>query len=220
MRSAAAAAALGAALALAPAASAATVDVGKTCYAEGNRIRLEATGFTPSGGVDLTLERADGEVLERSREAQAEPDGRVLGWYGLAGETGWFRATQTRFRMTLRLVDRTDTSIVARTDFVFSRWNVGVSGGRIRPNRPTRVVAVGYTAAIGRPLYAHYVRRGRRVHTLRLGVLRGRCGDLRVRLARGFPFRPVARGRWRVIFNTSPVDLTVDDSIVHRVRVR
>ena len=230
MRSTAVLGALGATLALAPAASAATsVTVGKTCYAEGDRIAINGQGFTPDGGVDLSLERGP-NVLERSSEPLADSSGAVSGRYGLEVETGFFNGTETRFDMTLRLVDRTrrdagqpleSPDVTATTTFIFSRWNVGLRGpaGKVHPARPLGINAVGYTNAIGKRLYVHYVRNGRRVHTRRLGILRAPCGDTRTRLSRGFPFRPVARGRWRVVFNTSRVNHRAADSVAHRTRV-
>ena len=136
--------------------------------------------------------------------------------------------------MTLRLVDQTRQSqgqppespdVTATTSFIFSRWNVGVRtrGGKISPRRSASVRAVGYTNAVGRPLYAHWLRNGKRVHTRRLGILRGPCGDRQVRLSRGFPFRPVAPGSYQVTFNSSRTDPRARDSIVHkatRVRTR
>ncbi|MDQ3741484.1 MAG: hypothetical protein M3320_03140 [Actinomycetota bacterium] len=207
MRSVAPAALAAAALVLALAAPAfgAELTVPRTCYAEGDRIPVDGRGFTPSGKVRLSLERADGTVLEATDDPVAEPDGSVSGGYGVDNETGWFDRTQSRFQMTMRLVDQTDTSITASTSFIFSRWSVGVRtvGGRIHPSRPVSLNPVGYTTAIGKPLYGHWMRNGRRAHTRRLGVLRGPCGDLRTRLKRGFPFRPVLPGRYEVRFSTS-----------------
>ena len=238
MRSAAVLGAIGATLAFAPAASAATaVSVAKTCYAEGDRIAINGSGFTPGGGVDLTLERG-ATVLERSSEPRAEPDGlqpegpdgSVVGRYGLDNETGFFQGNETRFDMTLRLVDRSrrdagqpleSPDVTATTTFIFSRWNVGIRApaGKVHPARAVGMNAVGYTNAIGRRLYVHYVRRGRRVHTRRLGILRAPCGDMRARLSRGFPFRPVARGTWSVVFNSSRTNHRAADSVAHRTRV-
>jgi hypothetical protein len=123
--------------------------------------------------------------------------------------------------MTLRLTEVANPSLTAATTFIFSRWNVGISAvrGRIHPARPAGILAVGFTNAVGKPLYAHWVRNGRRVHTRRLGVLRGPCGDLRKRLRVGFPFRPVARGAWEVRFSPSRTN-TTRSAIRHRTRVR
>jgi hypothetical protein len=207
-RALAAAAAL--ALALPGVAAAATVEVAEECYAEDDEIDVRGTGFTPNGDVRLALERASGEVLETSTDPVANAEGAVVGEYKVKAETGWFGRTQTRFDMTLRLTDQTDPTTVATTSFIFSRWNVGVRtvGGRIQPNRPAAFNAVGFTTSVGKPLYAHWLRNGRRVFSKRLGVLRGPCGDVKARLARGFPFRPVRRGSYQVRFTPSRTNLS------------
>jgi hypothetical protein len=213
-------------LALAPAASAATaVTVEKRCYAEGDRIAINGTGFSPDGGVDLSLERATREVLETTGDPVAGPDGTVGGSYGVDNETGWFEGQQTRFDMVLRLVDRArrdagqpleSPDVTATTSFIFSRWNVGIAaaGGKIRPGRPFRYRAFGYTNAVGKPLFAHWVRGRRRMATKRLGVLSGPCGDRSGRVRRGFPFRP-RRGSYRVNFNSSRTNAFARDTISH-----
>lgn len=200
-----AAAALAALLLVPAAAQAATVGVPNRCYAEGDPIDVAGTGYTPNGDVRLALERANGEVLESTDDPVAGADGAVKGDYTVKEETGWFGKAQSRFEMTIRLTDLTDQTITASTSFIFSRWSVGVRtvGGRIHPSRPASLNPVGYTTAVGKPLFAHWMRNGRRVHTRRLGVLRGPCGDLRTRLARGFPFRPVRPGRYEVRFSPS-----------------
>jgi hypothetical protein len=230
---AAAVAAVAAALTVAPAAGAAvSVDVGgKRCYAEGDQIEVNGAGYTPNGDARLTLERANGEVLESTEEPRAADDGTVRGAYQVDDETGWFSPTQSRFEMVLRLVDltrlregrpATDPEVGATASFIFSRWSIGVRtrGGRIHPRRPVRLSPVGYTNAIGRALYAHWMRNGRRVHTRRLGILRGPCGDLTRRLSRGFPFRPVRPGSYTVRFSTSRTSTTRSAIIVRAVRVR
>jgi hypothetical protein len=233
LRSAAAAVAVAtAALGAAPVASAAvTVDAGgKRCYAEGDTIAVNGTGYTPGGPARLSLERADGEVLESTEEPRADDAGAINGGYTVDDETGWFAAAQSRFEMVMRLVDltrlregrpETDPEVTATTSFIFSRWAVGVRtrGGRIHPRRPVTLTPVGYTNAIGRPLFAHWMRNGRRVHTRRLGLLRGPCGDLRSRLARGFPFRPVPAGSYSVRFSTSRTDTRRSAITVRAARV-
>ena len=204
---------------LAPAstATAAEVTAQKRCYAEGDDIDVAGTGFTANGQVRLTLER-DGRALVDTSEPRADAQGALRGNYGVRNETGWFTGSETRFDMTLRLTDVTNASITASTAFIFSRWNVGIRarGGRIHPRRSFRMTAIGYTNGIGKSLYAHWVRKGRVRKTMRMGTLRGPCGDATRTVRRGFPFRPVAAGTWRVTFNTSRTDARARDSIVHR----
>jgi hypothetical protein len=234
LRSAAAVAAAAAALALAPAAAQAAVSAdagGKRCYAEGDTIAVSGLGYTPGGKIRLTLERAaTGEVLEQSEAPTAEDDGSVSGGYGVDDETGWFSSSQSRFQMTLRLVDLTrlsqgrpadDPDVSATSSFIFSRWAIGVRtvGGRIHPKRPVNLNPVGFTNAVGKPLFGHWMRNGRRVFTKRLGTLRGPCGDLKTRLSRGFPFRPVRAGTYEVRFSPSRTNTKRSAIAVRAARV-
>ena len=195
-----------AALVAAPStARAAEVKVGKACYAEGDTIEVSGTGFSAEGPVALALARGT-TPLHFSLDPLASPQGVVAGEFKLEGETNWFRRSETRFPLTVTLRDQRFPEVQASTTLPFSRWNVmvdGVAQGAIYPHLRTRIRAVGWTHAIGDTLYAHYVRRGRRFHTLRVGVIRGPCGDVSRTLPRGFPFRPVAPGLWEVFFNTS-----------------
>ena len=218
---------IAAALVLPSAALGATsVSVARQCYAEGDTIEVTGGGFTPSGKVTVSLERGTAVLEKDEQNPQAEADGTLSGGYTVANETGWFEATETRFDMTLRALDQTRASsgqppespdVSATTSFIFSRWNVGIRaiGGKIHPKRPVTVNAIGYTNAIGKPLYAHWLRGRKRVYTKRLGLLKGPCGDRKVRLSKGFPFRPVARGSYTVSFNSSRTDPRAQDSIVH-----
>ncbi len=201
--------------ALAAPAAAAQVQALKPCYVSAGEeyesreaIELRGTGFTPNGDVRLALERASGDVLEETSEPVADQQGVVSGGYKVDDETGWFGSTQTRFDMTLRLTDRTDPTLVATTSFIFSRWNVGLRtvGGKFHPKRPASLHVIGYTGFVAKPIYAHWMRNGKRVFTKRLGVLRAPCGDLKTRLSRGFPFRPVPAGSYQVRFTPSRTD--------------
>jgi hypothetical protein len=213
--------AIGVALAaamLAPAARAAEVTVATPCVAEGDAVGLRGSGFTPGARVRLTMERGPGpRTLVDTTEPAADGAGVVAGNYQLENETGWFGAEETRFAMTLRLFE--SAAVNAATTFTFSRWNVGYTG-RLAPGRAVTLSAVGFTQAVGRPLYAHYVRRGRRVRSVRLGVLRGPCGDRRVRLRDAFPFRPVAAGAWAIRVNARRRDPGARDTVVLPARVR
>jgi hypothetical protein len=209
---------LGGVLGFVPGAQAAQVSVGARCYAEGDEIALSASGFTPGAPVLLAVSRSAGPPLRVSPTPVADQAGRVSGTYGIEDETGWFGRDEWRFRMTLTLAERDRPQVRAAARFWFSRWDVRVRapGGRLRPRRPAIFEATGFTGSRGKALYAHWVRRGERRHSRRLGVLEGRCATLRVQLDRGFPFAPVLPGTWQVAFNTSPTDPRAPGTIVQR----
>jgi hypothetical protein len=84
-------------------------------------------------------------------------------------------------------------------------------------------VAVGWAWATGHTLYAHYVRRGRVVHTARVGVLDAPCGDARATM-REFPFRPVPAATYIVQFDATRAyhapGEDIESYVYYRVRVR
>ena len=209
---------LAGALGVPPIAGAANVGVAERCYAEGDEIELNASGFTPDAPVVLGLQRAGGPVLKLTATPRADEAGRVSGTYGVENDTGWFTGEETRFRMTLSLAERDRPRTKASARFWFSRRDVRVRtrGGRLRPGRPAILEATGFTSGRGRPLYAHWVRGSERRHTRRLGVLQGACATLTARLPRGFPFTPVLPGTWHVAFNTSPTNPRAPGTIVQR----
>ena len=174
------------ALAGASPAEASEVAVGRSCYAEGGTITVRGTGFSPAGPVAVGILRGRTQLVE-SLDPLADPEGRVSGRLALARNTGWFRPRQTRFTAALYLRDLQLPGVFSVTVFTLSRWTVLLEGRRLR--------AVGWTHAVGRPLYAHHVVGGRRIRTVRLGVLRGACGDLRA------PMPRMTGGR--VVFGTS-----------------
>lgn len=214
---------------IAATAHAATLSVPRACYAEGDRIDLAGSGFTPLVHTRLTLARADALAgappLRISEDPVADAAGRVNGAYAVEERTGWPADGEERFRMRLTLTDLLTPRIAASTEVWFSRWTVSVAtsgSGRLAPRRPAALRAAGFTGDAGRPLFAHYTREGgARVRTVRLGTLEGACGTLTARLERGFPFRPVPAGTWHVAFNTSPDDPRAEGTIMQRAaRVR
>jgi hypothetical protein len=60
--------------------------------------------------------------------------------------------------------------------------------------------------------------RDQRIKSVRIGALRGACGDLTTRI-RQFPFRPVAAGAWTIYLTGSQVFDERDMWIRYRVRV-
>ena len=191
-------AALAAALMAAPAAAAADLEVARGCDAEGDALTVAGSGFTPTGPVTLGILRGR-TLLDETLDPLADTEGRVRGTFSLPTDSGWFQPRQRRFGAVVFLRDQQRLLNFDLTSITLSRWTVmvdGVAGRRIAPGRPTAITAVGWTHAVGEPLYAHHVVGGRRRRTVRLGVVRGACGDLRATLP------PLAGGR--VVFGTEP----------------
>jgi hypothetical protein len=189
----------------APAASAApTLSTDRECYgADRDTVALSGSGYTPGGAITL-LFGGRGQFLIREATADASgafafklpaPTLETLGY------TDMFRAP-----MTVTATDETQDQFAAAEvtltgyDVYVKPWaTMGPAAGR--PRHMTVFDALGWTT-LGDRLYAHYLRGGKLVRTVRLGSLTGPCGDLRVRM-REFPFRPVPAGRYRVQFDTT-----------------
>ena len=196
--------------ALAVPASAATVRIDRSCVAEGERATFTGD-VAPNATPRLTLSRAGRPPLVSATGPVADAAGRVTWVYGFARRTTWFDSGERRFRMTVRLDDATTSMTFARRDV-----RVTAPGGRIAPNRAATIRADGFASQRGKRLYAHWLRGGKRRATRSLGRLRGACGTLTRRLARGFPFRPVDPGTWHVALNTSRTNPRAPGTIVQR----
>ena len=199
-----------------------SITVDRQCYTSGEPIHISGSGFTPAGGVsllfnldlghdplqlgatsttalfsgtiDLTVRAPDADRRLQQQVALSAYDDR------LDEQDDDQRATsaQTRFWISQRRV-------VARP-WMRRRTPHG------QPRRRVSFHAVGWEAAGGGTLYAHYLRGARLadhrliggtlVRTVRMGSLSGPCGDLTVTM-REFPFRPVAAGDWAVDFSTT-----------------
>jgi hypothetical protein len=201
----------------APAHAAPGVGVEHRCYAEGDSIGIRGYGFTAGSPIRLTLERRASAPLVDTSDPVADPNGIVTGSYQLETDTGWFEGDESRFTLTLRMAESAE--MAAATTFTLSRWNVDVDG-TFAPGRAVTLNALGFTQAVGKTLYAHYVRGGKRVKTIKLGTAKGPCGNRKVHLSDAFPFDDVAPGEWRIRVNAARTDPTARDTIVIPVRVR
>jgi hypothetical protein len=117
-------------------------------------------------------------------------------------------------------VPATSPDAAASTQVTFSRFGIFVAtagGAAIRPRTPIRFRAVGWTTAVGRPLYLHYVRGRRIVRSVRLGALAGPCGTVTKTLQRAFAFRPVPAGRYRLLFSTSLTNPVREPAVLSRL---
>ena len=187
-----------------------TLTADQPSYAVGRDLMtLSGAGFTPSGQVDVFVRRLGGDAGTFS--VSAGPTGAfvarvrvpALEWFGL------------RFWEAKRLpVIANDTALQAANPSLgpeqvatwvtplFTDWGVRVrdfADGTARPRHMTTVMAMGWLSE-GKTLYAHYVRNGHLVKTVRVGALTGPAGNV-TRHMREFPFRPVAAGQYRVQFD-------------------
>lgn len=185
--------ALVAALAAAPAASAATLTTDTRCYQETQEVVLNGTGYAPLATISVSLDsnplgtaQADANGSFQRKFATPElPAGTREAVYTLSA-TDRVNEAVTRYRSTKVFADFTPSS----GDPTRLRVRFGVAGFGL--SRPKATV------------YLHYVFKstGQVRRTIRLGNVRGTCGVIRrTKMRRLFPFAP-SRGTWILQFDT------------------
>lgn len=201
-----------------------TVALDRTCFSPGEPIAQVGTGFTAGAEIAESLSLLDPATDEPLRSFFAPPV--------RADAEGSFKRLIPAPRLARR-TDRREPAISAFTDqtdpqrlwtsvpWTLSAWEVEIdewARGRANPRGTMVVDTYGWTSA-GSTLYAHYYRGRAHVRDVRLGALRGACGDLRKRV-RQFPFRGDHAGRWKVFFSaTRKLDRRDDAWIAYGVRV-
>src|SRR3954447_6347926 len=175
-----------AALLLAPPAAAAGAPVLtplKPCYDTTSRVTVEGRGFTPDALVDIAV---DGEPAFSG--VQIDAKGRLKAMRIPAPDVD---SGQQAFRIAVTEQAHRKRRAVRRS--LVTVRTVTVTPRRATPS--TRVRFRGRGFVVGRPVFAHYVRKGKARRTVRLiRATGGKCGTFSAR-RRQFPFRPKV-GRW------------------------
>lgn len=218
-----------------PASAAVSLAPIRPCLSELDAVSPNAAGLTPGGPVKFDL-MSNGRLLLSTSSQPAAADGtyRVAKPYSSSVTDKWFPdATTETIPLQMAVTDLTRVNaglpltspdVVGSTQVTFSRFGILVAtggGAPILPRTRIRFRAVGWTTAVGRPLYLHFVLGRRIVRSVRLGVLAGPCGSLTKTLPRAFPFRPVRPGQYRLLFSTSLTNPVREPAIISRlIRVR
>jgi hypothetical protein len=155
------------ALAVPSAASAAELVVSpkKRCYSSGETVTLDGTGFSPSGSATVTR---DGTPLGA---LTSDANGAFSGRLTLAQASG-------RKTKTYTATDGTDSTLTASAQIIVSAVRVDLTPKNGSPGRVMTVNARGFTT--GKTLWAHVIR-GKSKRNLKVGGLKGACGDLKTR---------------------------------------
>jgi hypothetical protein len=162
-----------AALAFPSAASAASLTVSpqKRCYGSGESVSFLGTGFTPTtdpanpNQANVTRPGTNVGLLD------VDANGAFNGVLTVALDSG----RETR---TYTATDLTDPSITASAQITVSSVRVDLRPTNGAPGRILRINAHGFTT--GKTLWAH-VRRGKSKRNLKIGRLKGACGNLKTR---------------------------------------
>jgi hypothetical protein len=163
----------------------------KPCYVSAQHndrepVAINAGGFTPGATVAVSI---DG-VTQSSAIADANGDlhGQV--------QAPWLPAGERAF--TLQLAEQANPVNTLVATPKVTALSVTTTPARARPSRRVLFSGRGFTEA--RPVFAHYLFRGRLRRTVRLAPAVGECGTFAVH-ARQIPLRHPHTGRWTVDFD-------------------
>jgi hypothetical protein len=181
----------------APAASAVpAISVGAPCfrYLPGvgvQQIQVTGSGFTPNSSVNLAWSSGDSAGF-----TPLDPGGSFLMNAFMPND---FIGSDTGQVKTYTLTaTEGQTGLTASTQATFVRAGADVRPRRVRRNLRRKVRWSVYGPRTGSTVYAHWVFKGRRRATRRLGRAAGPCGITHKR-APFLPARP-RNGTWRVYF--------------------
>lgn len=197
-----------------------TLTFDKPCYSPGDRIVLTGTGFAP-GSVELAFSSMSTLRLVGSVDIAADAAGAIDGSFSTPDPDKVLKDSEFSGMVGVATGGTPDRPF-AGAAFRLSRFEVEIerpAGGPLRAAKPMSVTAVGYTHAIGRMLYLHYVRGSRRVKTIKVGRLTGDCGDRRRVLVRALP-RSLRPGRYRLVFNASALNAPREPGYGFKLRLR
>jgi hypothetical protein len=181
-----------AAVASAPAASAATIQTDTRCYQEQQEVVVRGAGFTPLSTVNVAR---NGKVFA---SATADANGAFVGKFATP-------VTPDEVRERLYQLSASDMINTAATTYRSTKIFANFKPGSGNPSTlRVRFTVNGFGLVRRRaPVYVHYVSpKGKARRTVRLGTAAGVCGRIdRTRQRRLFPFA-AERGKWILQFDT------------------
>lgn len=147
-------------------ASAASLNVNKSCYGPGEKINFSGGGFTPNGEVALSVSGRQLGVTTANGVGE------------IAASTGAPVIKGKRRVDFYTAVDQIDLSLTAGVPVHVTSLNVKMTPKNGNPAKAKRIVARGFTT--GKVLWAH-VRRGKAKRNVKIGRLKGACKTLSVK---------------------------------------
>ena len=209
-------AALAAIAAVMPAAAwaqaAPTLTFDKPCYSPGDRMTFSGAGFMPGGAVELLFTTL--AHLASATDTQADQAGAIADYVMTPDPDDVPRrrrvgAARAPPRDLTRAIGTTRADISSPRRVpplpLGGQHRAEERRRAARAAKPMRVTAVGFTHAIGEPLYLHYTRAGRRLKT-------DHARPPARRLRRPHPRAPprasarAEAGRYKLVFSTSAVN--------------
>lgn len=174
-----------------------TIQPLKPCYVtaltdegpQSEGVEIAAGGFTPNSNVDLTI---DGALVPGGDDLKA----------GLSGElTALIEAPfveSGRKPFTVTLTETTNPANTVSATAESTALGVSLKPESARPSERIRFKGLGFTEQ--KPIYAHYIRKGKVRKSVRMARKPRACGGFRTR-KRQFPMRNPRVGRWTVQFD-------------------
>ncbi len=200
-----------------------TMDPLKPCYvtaatpdgpqSEGFNVR--AQGFTPNSKVNLTI---DGQPVAGGENLQTDPSGSLGVIAPLAAVPAPFIPKGSR-KFTVSLTEVGNPANVVTATARTTALGVSVKPRSAKPSSRIRFKGLGFTGP--KPIYAHYVHKGKVRRTVRLRKKPGRCGSFKVH-RRQIPVDNPGTGEWIVQFDQSKkyvADETKLNSVFVRLRI-
>jgi hypothetical protein len=175
-------------------------------------VEIAATGFTPNSNVDLTI---DGALVPGGDDLKAGMSGELTALI----EAPFVESGRRAFTVTLTETTNPANNVSATAES--AALGVSLKPEVARPSERIRFKGLGFTDE--RPIYAHYVRKGKLRRTVRMARKPRACGGFRTR-RRQFPMRNPKLGRWTVQFDQSrkfvDPEVTPIDFVRLAIRVR
>ena len=183
-------------------AEAAVIDPLKPCYVTANTpagpqqegVALHASGFTPNSTVNLAI---DGAVPPGGEGLQTDQTGSIT----LPPETvpAPFIPTGSR-EFSISLTQTDNPGITATATAMTTALGVKLTPAQARPSKKIRFKGSGFTG--DKPVYAHYVYKGKLRKTVRMARNLTDCGGWTSHRPQ-IPVRDAKLGRWIVQFDQS-----------------
>jgi hypothetical protein len=190
------------------AAAAPTLAFDHPCYVPGQSMVITGGGYTPNGPVDVFVSRLGTALEPLGVFAAAADQAGALSLTITAPDLarGSLRdddAAAANDRLKLEAGAGPQDAVASAT-FQVSATHAYVPQWDDKPpsrRKKITVAAKGFAFDVGRMLYAHYVRNGKSLGDVAVGILGGDCGDLDTRMKQ-FP-AGLKPGRYTVAFNAT-----------------
>ena len=185
----------------APAAAQAAPTIGplKPCYVtaatasgpQSEGMQISATGFTPNSLVDLSI---DGTIVDGGDNLQTDPAGTL----GLSSPVPAPFVPSGSVTFTVTLTEDGNPANTVSATAKSTALGVTLKPRAAPPSQRIRFRGLGFTQ--DRPIYAHYVYKGKLRKTVRMARRPGECGRFSAR-RRQIPVRDPGLGIWTVQFD-------------------